>query len=178
MHLLLLLSLFFVTLALGSPSDIIYIEKLNADEAQIVDAHDYSKLADIFTTTATYKSGPSQPTVNGIENVEATIAFVIPPEVITHTEINTQSITLKPPFDEQGAAGTASGVIYTTVAYIGQGNATGSALIFFAKFEDSYVKTGDFAKYGGWRISNRSFIPFGAPAGNPNVLPPYLRALL
>lgn len=213
MHLLLLLSLFFITLVLGSPSDVLYIEKLNADEVQTIDAHDLSTFADIFTTNAAYNPGPSQPTVYGIANIKAAIAFVIPPEVITQVAITTTSITLKPPFDEQGAAGTATGIIYNTVAYIGQGNVTGEALIFFAKFEDKYVKTGDFAHYGGWRISNRSFIPIvsgpkaeilrggrlvhsghycaslmttdplpfnfqGKPVGNPNVLPPYLRALL
>lgn len=93
MQLSLLLSLFFISLALGSPSDDVYIKKLVADEAQKVDTK--------------------------------------------------ESITLLPPFDEQGAAGTATGVVYTTVTSIGQGDLTGQALVFFAKYNDKYVKTGD-----------------------------------
>ncbi|MCJ1462889.1 hypothetical protein MMC07_001493 [Pseudocyphellaria aurata] len=177
MHLSLLLSLFFVPLSLESPSDDLYIKKLTADEAQTLDAQNFPKLADFFIKNATYNAGIG-PTVYGIDSIKAVLATHLPPEVITQNNISTESITLLPPFDEQGAASTAIGVVYTTAAYIGQGNLTGQALIFFAKYEDKYVKTGDFAHHGGWKISERFFVPFGNPVGNPEVLPPQLRAML
>lgn len=160
MQLLFLLSLFFFSLALGSPSDVLYIEKLVADEARLVDAKKFDGLVNIFTKNATYNAGSPAPNVYGIADIQTTLSNIVPPETITQNAVSTESITLLPPFDEQGAAGTASGVIYITVSYIGQGNLTGQALVFFAKYEDKYVKTADFVPYGGWRISERFFIEF------------------
>ena len=160
MQLLFLLALSFVCLTLGIPADILYIQKLVADEGQLLDAKNFAGLVDIFTKNASYNPGSPEPTVNGIGSIQATLAAILPPEVITHNAINTESITLSPPFDELGAAGTASGVVYATVSYIGQGDLAGQALIFLAKYEDKYVKTGDFALHGGWRISQRFFIEF------------------
>ncbi|MCJ1462887.1 hypothetical protein MMC07_001491 [Pseudocyphellaria aurata] len=155
----LLLSLFLVPLSIGSPSDDLYIKKLIADEAQILDAKDFPKLAGIFTKNATYNAG-MPPTVFGVDSIKAVLAAILPPEVITQSTTSTESITLLPPFDEQGAAGTATGVVYITAACIGQGDLTGHALTFFAKYEDKYIKTGDFAHHGGWRISERFFVEF------------------
>ncbi|MCJ1462888.1 hypothetical protein MMC07_001492 [Pseudocyphellaria aurata] len=177
MQLSLFLSLLLVPLTLGSYSDDLYIKKLTADEVQTLDAKDYSKLADFFTKNATYNSG-IPPTVYGIDSIIAVLATILPPEVITQNAISTESITLLPPFDEQGAASAATGVVYITVAYIGQGNLTGQAFVFFAKFEDKYVKTEDFAHHGGWKISERFFVPFGKAVGNPEILPPQMQAML
>lgn len=176
MQLLLLFSFFFFSLTLGSPADVLYIEKLDADEAQLLDAKDFAGLVNIFTRNATYNPGSPAPNVYGIENIQATLAAILPPGTITQTAINTESITLLPPFDEQGAARTASGVVYTTVSYIGQGDLTGQVLVFFAKFVDKYVKTENTARYAGWRISERFFVAFGEPVGNRDILPPSLRA--
>lgn len=126
----------------------------------MLDTKNLAGLVDIFTTNASYNPGTPEPTVNGIGSIQALLATIVPPGFITQNVVNTESITLSPPFDELGAAGTASGVVYATGSYIGQGDLAGQALIFFAKFEDKYVKTGDFALYGGWRISQRFFFPF------------------
>lgn len=155
MQLLHLLPLFFFSLALGSPSDVLYIQKLNADEAQLLDAKDFAGLVNIFTQNATYKSD-SSPIFDGLEDIQAKLPGVLEP--ITQSAINTESITLLPPFDEQGAAGTATGVLYITVANFGLRNSSTEALFVFGKFEDKYVKTGDFALHGGWRISERVFV--------------------
>ncbi|MCJ1469632.1 hypothetical protein MMC07_008268, partial [Pseudocyphellaria aurata] len=96
----------------------------------------------------------------GVANIQKLFQFLFPPEVITQNAVNTESITLLAPFDEQGAAGTATGVVYTTITFVGQGNFTGQALALLAKFEDKYVKTGDFTRYGGWRISERFIFSF------------------
>lgn len=160
MQLLLLLPLIVFPLALGSPSDVLYIKKLTADAAQSLDTKDFAKVVNFFTNNVIYKRGGSSPIINGTHSVEAALAETHPPEVITQTAINTESIILLPPFDEQGAAGSARGVVYVTASYIGQGNLTGQAAVYFAKFEDEYVKTGNIASYGGWRISRRFFINF------------------
>ena len=154
-----LLSLFLCSFALGSPSDVLYIEKLNADNAQLLDAKDFAGLANVFTKNATYNPGYG-PNIYGIENIQATLASLFPPTLISQRAINTQSITLLPPFDEQGAAATGTGVVYLTITQIGQGDLAGQALTVFGKFVDKYVKTGDFARYGGWRISERVGIRF------------------
>lgn len=154
MQLLLLFCLFLFSLALGSPSDVLYIEKLNADEAQLLDAKDFAGFVNIFTKNATYSSGGSLPNVYGADSIGARILSILGPEIITQNSINTQSIKLLPPFDEQGAAGTATGVIYTTdVNFM-----AGEVQVVFGKYQDKYVKTGDFSHYGGWRISERFFI--------------------
>ena len=158
MQLVLLLSLLF-SLALCSPSDVLYIKKLSADEAQLLDLKDFGGLVNIFTTNVTYNPGAG-PNIYGIDSVQATLAFILPPEVITQSAISTESITLSPSFDEQGAASTATGVVYVTTTYIGQGDLAGQALVFFAKYVDKYTKTGNFASHGGWRISERLYISF------------------
>ena len=159
MQLLLVLSLFLFSVAFGSPADVLYIEKLIADEAQLLDAKDFAGLVNIFTKNAAYNRGAG-PNVYGINNIQATLSPILPPEVITQNAVNTESITLLPPFNEQGAAGTASGVVYTTISNIGQGNLTGQVYVNFAKYEDKYVKTGESARYGGWKISQRFLVPF------------------
>ncbi|MCJ1427778.1 hypothetical protein MMC29_005683, partial [Sticta canariensis] len=160
MQLLLLLSLYFFSITLGSPSDVLYIEKLSADEAQALDNKDFAGLKNIFTKNAIYSPGGAEPIVNGVDNIQALLASFFPPEVISQNTVSTQSITLLPLFDEQGAAGTATGVLYTIASYIGQGDLEGRAWTIFAKYKDKYVKTGDFALHGGWRISERFFIQF------------------
>lgn len=154
MQLLLLFSLFLFSLALGSPSDVLYIEKLIADEAQFLDAKDFAGFVNIFTKNATYNAGGSLPNVYGIDNIEAQFSSLLGQEIITQNSINAESIKLLPPFDEQGAAGTATGVISTTAVNF----VAGEVQILFAKYQDKYVKTGDFSRYGGWRISERFFI--------------------
>ncbi|MCJ1271183.1 hypothetical protein MMC22_011082 [Lobaria immixta] len=174
MQLLFLLPLFVFSLALCSPSDVLYIKKLSADEAQLLDVKDFAGLVNIFTTNVTYNPGGG-PNVYGIDSVRALFATVFPQGVISQNTISTETITLSPPFDEQGAAGTATGVVYTTTTYVGQGDLAGQALVFFAKYVDKYTKTGNFASHGGWRISERIFVGFGEPVGNRDLLPPSLR---
>lgn len=159
MKLLPFISLCFFSLALGSPADVLYLEKLVADEAQSLDAKDFAELTNIFTKNATYNS-EILPTVYGIDNIQTLLSGFFPPEIISQNAINTESFTLLPPFNEQGAAGTASGVLYTTVSFIGQGNLAGQVYASFAKYKDKYVKTGESARYGGWKIYERVFVSF------------------
>lgn len=155
-----LLSCLFFSIALGSPADVLYIKKLVADEGQLLDAKNFAGLANIFTPNATYNAGAPSQTVFGIGNIEAILAKILPPGTITHNAITTESITLGPPFDELGSGGTATGVIYVVATYIGQGDMAGEALAFYAKYEDTYVKSGDRTRYGGWRIGRRFFFSF------------------
>lgn len=160
MQLLLLLSLFFFSIACGSPPDVLYIEKLSADQSQALDNKDFAALKNIYAKNAVYNPGLPAPNTYGVDKIQALLASFFPKEVISQNLVSTESITLQPPFDEQGAAGTATGVVYLTVSYIGQGATEGQALVLFAKFNDKYVKTGDFAFHGGWRISQRFFTLF------------------
>ena len=159
MQLLLVLSLFFFSLAFGSPADVLYIEKLIADEGQLLDTKDWAGLANIFTKNVTYSPGAGLK-FNGIDNLQAALSRNLPQEIITQNAVNTKSITLLPPFDEQGAAGTASGVVYLTFSVIGQGDLAGQVRASFGKYQDLYVKTGESARYGGWKISQRFFVSF------------------
>lgn len=148
-----------LSLAFGSPDDVLYIEKLVADEGILLDTKNFAGLANIFTTNASYNAG-APPTVYGIQNIEALLARIIGSGTITHNAVSTQSITLGPEFNEQGAAGAATGVIYVVVTFIGQKDLAGQALSFYAKYEDTYVRTGEISFYAGWRISKRFFIGF------------------
>lgn len=158
MQLLLLCFCVFFSLALGSPADVLYIKKLIADESQLLDSKDFRGLANIFTTNAIYNAGPPSPDRNGIENIQATLAIILK-GIVTQISTSTESITLLAPFDEQGAAGTATGVVYYTAVEFGTGDSAGKTEIILAKYVDKYVKTGDRSRYDGWRISERrSFI--------------------
>lgn len=159
MQLLPLLFLFFFSYALGSPSDVIYMKKLVANEGQLIDVKDFAGFVNIFTRNASYDSEVTPP-VYGIDAIQAALSKFFPAGTISQNAVNTESITLLSPFDEQGAANTATGVIYTTSTKIGQNELAGQALTVFGKYEDKYVKTKDLARYGGWRISERQFIQF------------------
>lgn len=171
MHLSLLLAFLFFSLALGSPSDVLYIKKLVADESQLLDAKNYAGLVNIYTKNVTYNAGEPQ-NEYGVSSVQARLAVLLPTDLITQLAINTESITLLPPFDEQGAAGAATGVVYITATYIGQGNLSGQSATFLGYYGDKYIKTGDFARHGGWRIRERLFFELGSRAiGNLDVIP-------
>lgn len=49
----------------------------------------------------------------------------------------------------------ATGVVYYTAILFGTGESAGKTEIFYAKYEDKYVKTGSLTYNGGWRISER-----------------------
>lgn len=97
-------------------------------------------------------------TVSGVDALQAAFVNTFVPELIPQNAISTESITLLPPFDEQGSAGSATGILYFTTTTIGRGDLAGQALTVFVKFEDKYVKTGGFARYGGWRINAQNYI--------------------
>lgn len=100
MQLLFLLSLFFFSLALGSPSDVLYIEKLDADSAQLLDVKNFDGFVNIYTKNVTFNTGSPLPNDYGINNIQKAFANLLPPEFITQNTISTESITLLPPFDE------------------------------------------------------------------------------
>ena len=159
MHLLLLLSLWFFSLALGS-HDVLYINKLNADQARATDKGAYSEFEYFFTKTAHYNFGGAGLDAYGIPNITAGFVDNVPAGAITVNLVSTESVTLLPPFDDLGAAGKATGVQYKEVVFVGQGKYQGQSYTAFGKYDDKYVKTGDFARYGGWRISERIFTYF------------------
>lgn len=158
MQFLLFISLFFFSLALGSPADVHYLEQLVEDEAQLFDAKDFAGFANLFTKNATYN--PDTTNVYGMNNIEKILSRVFLSEVISQSAVKTKSFALLPTFNGQGAAGTATGTVYTTVSFIGQGNLTGQVYTVFAEHNDMYVKTEQFARYGGWKISERFFVEF------------------
>lgn len=151
MQLSLLLSMFFFCFALGSPSDVIYIEQLVANQVILLDLKNFA-FENIFTKNATYNSG-SGPNVYGIPAIENAIANLVK-DGGTFGGITTKSITLGPPFDDQGGAGTAKGTLFITAVTLGS-NSSGPYSLRLAKYEDKYAKTGAFEDYGGWRISER-----------------------
>ena len=140
--------------------DVLYINKLNADQAQATDKQAYSEFDYFFTKDAHYNFGGPGLDAYGIPNITAGFAGHVPAGTITVNFVSTESIKLLPPFDDLGAAGNATGVQYKEVVYVGQGDLEGQTYTAFAKCEDKYVKTGDFARYGGWRISERIFVYF------------------
>lgn len=97
-------------------------------------------------------------TLSDADALQAAFVNTFVPELIHQNAISTESITLLPPFDEQAAARSATGVLYFTTTTIGRGDLAGQALTAFVKFEDKYVKTGGFARDGGWRINARNYI--------------------
>ncbi|MCJ1269034.1 hypothetical protein MMC22_008922 [Lobaria immixta] len=158
MQFLLFISLFFFSLALASPADVHYLGQLIEDEAQLFDAKDLAGFANLFTKNATYN--PDTTNVHGMNNIEKILSRVFLSEVISQSAVKTKSFALLPTFNGQGAAGTATGTVYTTISFIGQGNLTGQVYTVFAEHNDMYVKTEQFARYGGWKISERFFVEF------------------
>ena len=150
--LLALTSLF--TPSLTSSTDVLYIEKLTADFAIALDTKNFKAFEIEFIPTATYDPGSGP--VTGFANIEKTLAAIVANNV-TQNSLTTQSISLAPPFDNQGGAGTASAITYADVAFLGKGPLAGKAFVFFGLFKDKFVKTGDFANYGGWKFSSRVF---------------------
>lgn len=153
-----LLSTFFFCLTLGSPSDILYIEKLSADEVLYLDKKDFASFSKVFTQNATYNTG-SGPNIYGIPSIQKALADVVK-DLPLQSALTTTSITLLPPFDEQGAASAADAEFYTTDTFFGTGDLAGQVLTLYAKYVDKYEKTGDIARYGGWRISQRLYVLF------------------
>lgn len=150
-------SLFF-TPSLTSPSDVLYIEKLTAEFAINLDKKNFKAYDVEFTPKATYDPGNGV-VATGIPAIKALLALVVG-NVTTQTALTTQSINLGPPFNGQGAAGTASAITYVTVTSFGQGADEGKAFSIYGFWTDKFVKTGDFAQFGGWRFSSRVIAPF------------------
>ena len=150
-----LTSFFFFTPSLTSPSDVLYIQKLTADFAINADTKNFTAYDVEFIPTATYD--PGNGAVKGISAIKETLALVFQ-NVTTQTSVTTQSVSLGPPFDVQGAAGTASAIAYAIVTNLGQGAEVGKAFTVYGYWNDTLVKTGDFANYGGWKFSSRGFV--------------------
>lgn len=127
-----LVYVFFFSLALGSPEDL-YIKKLVAEE---VTSTNQTDIVNFFTENVIYRIG-TELTFNGLDALRS--AFTNTSQIIPQNAITTQSIDLLPPFDEQGAASTGTGVVYFTTTTPGQGGFAGQALILFVKFEEKYV---------------------------------------
>ena len=153
-----LLSTFFLSLALGSPSDIDNIEKVSADEVRALDRKDFASFSKYFTQNASYNAGAG-PNVYGVPAIQKLLKAVVQ-NVPSQSALTTTSITLLPPFDEQGDATAAEAEVYTTDTFFGTGKLAGQILTFYAKYEDKYEKTTDSANYGGWKLSQRFFVSF------------------
>lgn len=159
MHLPLLLILSFAILSLGSPADILYIQKCLSDFAIISDSGslsgvpDFSTFNQVFTNNITLDFGAPPGVIHGLANVEAVFTKNIPPGTITQNAVTTQSISLSG-FDVQGSASGATALSYLTLTYFGQGNLTGQIVALYVRFEDTLVKT-NLRENGGWRISTR-----------------------
>lgn len=148
-------SFLFFTPSLTSPSDVLYIQKLTADFAINADTKNFNGYDVEFIPTATYDPGNGP--IKGIPAIKETLALVFK-NVTTQTSVTTQSVSLGPPFDLQGAAGTASAIAYAIVTNLGIGAEEGKAFTVYGHWKDTLVKTADFADYGGWKFSSRAFV--------------------
>lgn len=153
--LLALASVLFSTPSLGSPSDVLYIEKLTADFVINLDLKNFKAFEIEFIPTGTYNPGTG--VVKGYPAIEKALAAIVGNNV-TQSSLTTQSINLSPPFDAQGAAGKATGITYAIVTYIGQKAEAGKVFVVYGYFKDKLVKTGDYGNYGGWKFSDRVFV--------------------
>ena len=154
-HLLALASYLFCTPSLSSPSAVLYIEKLTADFSINLDLKNFKAFEVEFIPTGTYN--PGNGVVKGYPAIEKALAAIVGTNV-TQSSLTTQSISLSPPFDVQGAAGKATGITYAIVTFIGQKADAGKAFVVYGYFKDKLVKTGDYSNYGGWKFSDRAFI--------------------
>lgn len=139
----------------GSPEDVNNIYKVNNDFAVFFDDKRYSNILPLFTANATFNiftKTLGNFTIQGGEEVVRIISNFT--TYTTQISLTTQSYTLLPPFDSLGGAGEATSVSAFNPAVF----ANDKAQFFYAKLVDKYVKTPDFAQYGGWKIEQRSFI--------------------
>lgn len=156
MHLPLLfaLSLFSLVLpSLGSPADVLYVEKVLSDYALITDSGSFSTLNSVFTTNLTFDFGGPPGIVKGLVNLEAEFTRIFPPGTISQTAVSTKSISLSD-FDDQGSASQATTLSYITETFFGKGNLTGQIVAVYARFEDTLIKT-KLRGNDGWRIATR-----------------------
>lgn len=156
-HTLTLFSL--ALLSLGSPTDILYIQKCLSDYAFIADSGsftgvpDFSTLGNVFTHNATYDFGGPPGLLRGLADIEASFKVIFPPGTISQNKVTTKSISLSG-FDDQGSASEATALSYDTNTFFGQGNLTGQIVTSYARFSDKLVKT-NLLGNGGWRITTR-----------------------
>lgn len=162
MHLLLLLVFSVLSLApasLGSPAEILYIQKSLSDFGIISDSGSFSGVPDfstfnkVFTNNVTFDFEGPPGVIRGLANVETVFRNNIPPGTVTQNAVTTESISLSD-FDDQGSAKGATALSYLTNTYFGRGNLTGQIVTSYIRFEDILVKT-DQQGNGGWRIDTR-----------------------
>ena len=144
-----------VGVALGSTDDIENIRTIIADFAFYSDDKNFPAIGSLFVPNATYDPGNGN--VEGVPAIEAKLSSILAPGTVTSIAVLQSRIVLGPPFDAIGAAGTATALTASEVVYFGQGKLKGQVLSIPARFTDKLVKTGDFAKYGGWRFASRVF---------------------
>lgn len=148
------LFLLFISPCLSSPSDIIYIRKLIADFSIDANSNNFQAFDVQFIPTATYDAGTGP--VTGIPAIQKALE-IINDNNVAQSSLTTQSISLLPPFDSQGAAGKATATTYAIISFIGQGADAGKVFVSYGLFKDKLVKTGAWADYGGWKFSERVF---------------------
>lgn len=139
----------------GSSEDVNNIQKVNNDFAVFFDDKTYSNILPLFTANATFniftKTRGNFTIRGGKEVVRIISGFTT---YTTQISLTTQSYTLLPPFDSLGGASEATSVSAFNPAVF----TDDKAQFFYAKLDDKYTKTPDFAQYGGWKIEQRSFI--------------------
>ena len=149
-----LFSLFL--LALGSVEDNIYI-RTEIDIVNILeDTKQFENFVNLFLPNATFDNGDV--IVRGPAAIEALLSSTVYfPGTITQSASTTSVIQLDPAFDPLGAASTANSTTYVTTTFVGQGATSGQTQSFFGVFHDTFIKTGDFPIFGGWKFSSRKF---------------------
>ena len=156
-----LFSLFL--LALGGVEDNIYIRSEIDYFNFVTDARQYFRLDDIFAPNATFRIVEETTQIasaQGISDIKALVASGEPPGVVTQIASSTNLIQLDPPFDGLGSAARANSTTYISVTYFGQGARRGQTAFIFAVYEDTFVKTGDFVNFGGWKFNSRVFTTY------------------
>ena len=160
MRLSIVLSTFFIYLALGSPSDILHIEKNLAEGFLFLDTKDFSSYGYFFTKNATYDVGNGT-TLVGLDDIESGLADIVK-NYLTLSAVFLPVIRLEEPFDQQGGAFTAHSVSYSSTTSFGDPNRPKNSShpgysTILGRSVDEFVKTNDRSRFDGWRINKRVF---------------------
>ncbi|MCJ1271785.1 hypothetical protein MMC22_011690 [Lobaria immixta] len=148
-------------LALAGVEDNIRINELIDAVNFYEDAKDWDSLNRLFLPNATYTIFDEDVQVDFVRGIVAIKAVISGSVTGNHY-----------PFDPLGSAAKANATTYLTITFFGRGAQEGQTKFIFAVNQDTFVKTGDFRKYGGWKFSSRVFTNLAPGIGNPTLSPP------
>ena len=154
-------SLFFVSVVVatnvnvGILEDRANIEDLTAAYNILTDDKKFSELDKVFTPDVDF-----DPVIGYVKGIAATIdalLLIIPNTTITYSNLGTQLITFRPPFDKYGRSNLAESLAYNNLVAYGAGNLTGQYYIVDSRIVDKEIVRTKQPGFGGWRFRNRKF---------------------